>query len=303
MQSTIKKPTLQQQGTLQSSKELERELIKSMTGNYKVSFKFAETFSPIKDYEYHDRHFSQAKEVAFIIEESENKIAIQHILFVGKHQIKHWRQDWLYENRDLLTLVKDHEWKKTTLSVEEAKGTWTQKVYQVDDCPRYQGYGSWVHINGRHYWESTADAALPRREISTAARTDYNILRRHSRIEIFNDGGWMIEQDNEKIYRDKNDEEHLICMEKGLERFTPKPYDASKIMTWWNKREAFWKQVRELWLDFIDTQDTIKINDDEGLYTAQFELAEKFEGTKYDSEKVQMAIKTLMRKHVENFDA
>lgn len=303
MQSTVKERIAQKNAIPQSAKNLERKLIKSMAGNYRVTFKFAETFSPIKDYAYHDRHFSQAKEVAFIIEESENRIAIQHILFVGDHQIKHWRQDWLYENQTLLTLIKDHKWKKTILPPEEAKGTWTQKVYQVDDCPRYQGYGTWVHVDGRHYWESTADAALPRREISTAARSDYNVLRRHSRIEIFSDGGWIIEQDNEKIHRHKNDEESLICMEKGLERFTPKSYDASKIMTWWKKQEAFWRQVRELWLGFIDTQDTITITDDEGLYKAQFELAKKFEGNRYDPKAARIAIKSLLRKHVDNFNA
>src|SRR5699024_11149133 len=122
-------------------------------------------------------------------------------------------------------------------------------------------------------------------------------------VEIFNDGGWIIEQDNKKINRHTNGEESLVCMEKGLERFTPKSYDASKIIGWWKKQEAFWTQVRELWLDFIDTQDTIKIHDDEGLYTAQFELAERFEGDNYDAEAARTAIKALMSKHVENFNA
>lgn len=302
MNTTVKQSVKTTDKT-KETKELERDLIKSLAGNYKVSFKFAETFAPAKNYEYHDRHFSQAKEIAFIIEETEDKISIQHVLFVGKHKIKHWRQDWIYENRQLLNLVKDHEWKKVTLSPEEAEGTWTQKVFQVDDCPRYEGYGTWVHIDGRHYWESTADAALPRREISTAGRTDYNVLQRHSHIEIFEDGSWVIEQDNDKIMRTAGKEDQLICMEKGLETFTPKSYDASAIMSWWKEQQAFWGEVRHIWNTFMADNDRVKIHEDEKLYMTQFDLAEKFSGDQFDAEKVQAAIKNLLAKHVDDFNA
>lgn len=295
--------TLEKQD-VQTQKELERELIKSMAGNYKVSFKFAETFSPIKDYEYGERHFSQAKEIAFIIEDSTDKISIQHLLIVGNHIIKHWRQDWEYENQEIFTLVKNHHWKKVRLSKEQVEGTWTQKVYQVDDCPRYQGYGTWVHVDGRHFWESTADAALPRREISTAGRTDYNILRRHSHIELFQDGSWLLEQDNEKIMRSEdNREETLICLEKGLERFTPKSYDTTKTMHWWNERKAFWIDVRRIWSHIMDTQEEIKITEDEKLYMGQFDLADQFSGDNYRQTEAVDAIKSLLAKHVEGFRA
>lgn len=286
---------------MKSTKEMERRLIKSMAGNYKVSFKFAETFSPIPDYKYGERHFSNAKEVAFILEETEDKIVLQHILYVGKHQIKHWRQDWIYGNRDILALQKDHEWKKIWLNPEEVKGTWTQKVYQVDDCPRYQGIGTWVHLHGRHYWESTADAALPRREISTAGRTDYNVLRRNSRIEIFENGGWMLEQDNEKIMRKENGEEELICLEKGLEEFTPKNYNADKVMQWWKEQAEFWAEVRNIWNAYIDTHEEVKIKADEKLYMSQFELAEKFSGAQFNAEKARVAIHDLLNEHVKDY--
>lgn len=283
----------------QPQKELERELIKSLAGNYRVDFKFCETFSPDKNYDYHDRYFSSAKEVALLIEETADKVSLQHILYAGKILIKHWRQDWLYENREIWELVKDHEWKKTSLSPEQAKGTWTQKVYQVDDAPRYEGYGTWIHVDGRHYWESTADAALPRREISTAARHDYNILRRHSHIEIFRDGGWIIEQDNDKIKRNSDCKETLICMEKGLETFKPKPYDEIKVKQLWENQKEFWAQVRQLWAEIRRNQDYIRIRDNEGLYKRQFELAEKFSGQKYDREKARFTIKSLLAEHIE----
>src|SRR5690606_25353495 len=121
----------------------------------KVTFEFAETFSPNKDYQYHDRKFDSGIEYVFIVEETDTKIALQHILVVNDTFIvKHWRQDWVYENTEVLTYHKDNEWRKVKLSPEQAKGTWTQKVFQVDDSPRYEGYGTWIHVDGRHFWES-----------------------------------------------------------------------------------------------------------------------------------------------------
>src|SRR5699024_11299100 len=144
---------------VKTKKELERKLIQSLAACYRVSFQFAETVAAKSDYEYHDRKFAGAKEIAFILEDTEDKISIQHVLYVGRGQvIKHWRQDWVYENREILSLVTDHDWKKVMLTEEQAKGTWSQKVYQVDDAPRYEGYGTWVHVDGRHFCESTNDA-------------------------------------------------------------------------------------------------------------------------------------------------
>lgn len=285
-----------------TKKELDRSVIKSLAGIFEVDFKFAETFSPLEDYQYRDRHFSNAKEVALLIEDSENKISIQHILSAGNHVIKHWRQDWIFENREFLQLIKGHEWKKVQLSEEEVAGTWTQKVYQVDDSPRYEGKGTWVHVDGRHFWLSSADAALPRREISTAKRTDYNILRRHSFIETFEDGSWILEQNNEKIFRSEdNASETLICMERGLEKFNIKEYDPSFATDFWAKNKAFWAEVRQVWADFYNQTDYIKIKADEKLYFAQFLLASKFEGEKFNSEEARKEIKELLSQHVEGF--
>src|SRR5690554_5094832 len=170
-------------------KSLEKELIKSMAGCYTVDFQFAETFAPTKDYAYRDRYHERAKEYVFVVEESENKISLQHLLRVGNPIndgvegkttiIKHWRQDWVYQNREMLSYVKDFEWRKVHLSAEAVRGTWTQQVYQVDDAPRYEGFGRWVHLNGRHYWDGVADAPLPRRDRTT--RDDYNVLVRDCR--------------------------------------------------------------------------------------------------------------------------
>ncbi|MEM9299996.1 MAG: DUF6607 family protein, partial [Bacteroidota bacterium] len=48
----------------QKKKKQDIEAIKSMCGCYDVSFSFAETFAPDKDYEFHKNYYSGALEYA-----------------------------------------------------------------------------------------------------------------------------------------------------------------------------------------------------------------------------------------------
>ena len=57
------------------------ESIKSMCGCMDISFEFAETISPNKDYKFFDNYISGGLELAFVVEESTNKIVIQHNQF------------------------------------------------------------------------------------------------------------------------------------------------------------------------------------------------------------------------------
>ncbi|MBK6986681.1 MAG: hypothetical protein IPH32_18965 [Bacteroidetes bacterium] len=190
----------------------DRESIKAMAGVYKVTFDFAETFAPDTAYKFHDRYSEHGIEQVSLVEETPTKIVLQHLLIVNDSTIiKHWRQDWVYENKEIYNFYTDNEWRKTTLTAEQAKGTWTQKVFQVDDSPRYESYGTWVHVDGKHFWEGTNDSPLPRREYTK--RKDYNVMRRHIRMEIFKDGAWAYEQDNEKIIR-ANGTDKLLAWKK-----------------------------------------------------------------------------------------
>lgn len=58
----------------QNKLEQDRNAIKSLAGFYKVTFNYAETFSPDDDYKFHDRHRSSAKEIAIIVEDSPKKL-------------------------------------------------------------------------------------------------------------------------------------------------------------------------------------------------------------------------------------
>src|SRR5262245_51688747 len=84
-----------------SKLEQDKASIKGMCGAHKVTFNFAETFAPDTAYKYHSRYHEEGIEYVFIAEETPNKIALQHLLVVKDSIIiKHWRHDWVYENKD-----------------------------------------------------------------------------------------------------------------------------------------------------------------------------------------------------------
>ncbi|WP_299439739.1 DUF6607 family protein [uncultured Aquimarina sp.] len=226
--------------------------IKSMCGCYEVSFNFAETFNYSNDSLYKPsktKKDSKALEWAELVVDKENKIAIQHILQVGDpskpHIVKHWRQDWVFENRDFYMYDGDNNWKYVRKPEEDVKGQWSQKVYQVDDSPRYEGSASWVHVDGKSFWENTTTAPLPRREYTT--RSDYNITMRGNRQEI-TETGWIHDQDNDKIIREAGKEDIIIAKEKGNNIYTRvDDKRCAGASNWWKEHNDKWVLVRSKW--------------------------------------------------------
>ncbi len=224
--------------------------IKAMCGCHEVKFSFAETFSYPKDsteeYKPSKVKHEYGLEWVQLVEDRSDKIVLQHLLVVGEDMvIKHWRQDWLFENTDFYTFDGFDEWKFNLLDKKQVKGQWTQKVYQVDDSPRYEGTASWIHKDGRHFWESTSYAPLPRREYTM--RTDYNLMKRVSVHEIVKNG-WIHDQDNDKIVADENGNYYLLAQEKGTNTYTK--VDDSRCVAaqnWWKENQALWEKVRTKW--------------------------------------------------------
>ncbi|MEL1241302.1 DUF6607 family protein [Flavobacterium flavipallidum] len=233
----------------ENKKQQDIASIKSLCGCYEVRFNFTETFQYAKDsanYKPSATKHEKALEWIELVEDSPNKIMLQHLLIADENMIiKHWRQDWLYENTDLYSFYKDNNWKYSKLNKKDVTGQWTQKVYQVDDSPRYEGTASWVHIDGKDYWLNTADAPLPRREHTK--RNDYNVLKRRNIHEITSTG-WIHEQDNDKIIRDNNGKDVVLAQEKGFDVYT-KVADSKCIAAqkWWTENKALWKNVRSKW--------------------------------------------------------
>ena len=247
----------------QSKIQKDRDAINKMCGCFEIQFNFKETFQRIDDEEYvpSKEYRSFALELAIPIVNENKKISIQHLLIVGppnnQSVIKHWRQDWVYQNQDLYTYDTANTWNYTQMSKKRVKGQWTQKVFQVDDSPRYEGSSTWVHVDGKSYWENTNYAPLPRREYSK--RNDYNIMLRTNRHEI-TDSGWVHDQDNKKILK-KEGEEIILAEEKGLspyKRVSSKK--CAKALQWWADNEEKWNSVRNEWESVYDKKQSLTLN-------------------------------------------
>ena len=235
----------------QEKQKMDADAIKKMCGCFEVTFNFAETFNYSKDslYKPSETKVEKALEYAGLIKDEGGKISIQHLLQVGNPSdpmvVKHWRQDWLFENTDLYTYNSDNVWDFKKETPEAVSGQWTQKVYQVDDSPRYEGTASWVHVDGKSYWENTTPAPLARREYTT--RSDYNVLLRGNRQEITS-SGWIHDQDNEKIIKAAGKEDVLLAKEKGYNTYVKVEDSRCAIaISWWKENAAKWEIVRSKW--------------------------------------------------------
>lgn len=262
----------------QSKKQKDINAIKNMCGCYEVTFNFSETFEYSEDslYRPSKQKIATALEWAQLVEDDKNKISIQHLLQVGPeaspHIIKHWRQDWKYQNTEFYMFNGDNTWNYESKPKSEVKKQWTQKVFQVDDSPRYEGSGSWVHVDGKSYWENTTDAPLPRREYTQ--RSDYNVTVRGNRHET-TDYGWLHDQDNSKVVRETGKEDVLIAKEKGYNTYVKVDDSKCKAATnWWKEHKQKWALVRTEWDNVFGRRTDLKLHqkvDNKLLYKYLFD--------------------------------
>jgi hypothetical protein len=248
----------------QSKKELDHKEIKNMCGCYEVTFNFAETFNYSQDSLYKPSKMKSEKAMEWVqlVEENDEKVSMQHLLQVGSAErsyiVKHWRQDWLFENKDFYMYDGDNNWTYESKSEDEVKGQWTQKVYQVDDSPRYEGSASWVHVDGKSYWENTTTAPLPRREYTK--RSDYNITLRRNRHEITKNG-WIHDQDNDKVVREAGKEDVVIAKEKGYNTYVKVSNEkCNAAQDWWKTNSDKWILVRNKWDDVYSRNKNLSLH-------------------------------------------
>ena len=247
----------------QTKKSKDITSIKKMCGCFEISFDFAETFikTENKNYKKSKNYSTKALEWAQLIKDEKNEISIQHILISGTKEkpyiIKHWRQDWLYQNTDLYTYDYDNNWNFLKKNKKDVKGQWTQKVFQVDDSPRYEGFGYWVHVDEKSYWENTTSAPLPRREYSK--RSDYNVTIRGNRQEITSTG-WIHDQNNKKIIRKNGEKDMILSYEKGFNNYV-KVDEAlcNSAIKWCDENKNKWELVRDKWSEVYSRNKNLKL--------------------------------------------
>ena len=141
-----------------SKKAKDRLAILAMQGPYRATFDFLESVGYQDDYTPPRPYQSWGTEYVYVIGDDEDFISLQHILVMfmsnekqeiqGPFVIKHWRQDWKFENSRLIEYMGQDKWGARQFKKSEVEGTWTQAVFQVDDSPRYESFGRWEHEGG-----------------------------------------------------------------------------------------------------------------------------------------------------------
>ena len=298
---------LQQPGL--SKKERDRRAILAMAGPYRASFDFLETlvfsgnFRPAQPYR------SWGTEYIYVIADEPDFISLQHIMvmvFKGEDGslsepvvIKHWRQDWRYEDVSLHVYAGDNRWREKRLAQKNVQGKWSQAVYQVDDSPRYEAIGEWQHTDNYSSWLSEETwRPLPRREFSV--RDDYNVLVGTNRHTIL-PTGWVQEEDNLKVeYDAQTFGAQTLAREHGVNRYERiSGYDWSAGDSYWQQTGPYWKLVRQAWADIYRNNPEFRLNkrvDGQSLFMTMFTQAEDLTEPEFDAVAARKEIdKVLVR--------
>jgi hypothetical protein len=267
--------------TPQAAFECDRRSILGMVGEFRVKFAFDETLALKPGYAPKAAQRSGGDEFVFVVEDRGDFIALQHILVAGSGKdtmvIKHWRQDWQYEPKEVLVFRGRKHFELEPVAADKARGAWSQSVYEVDDAPRYAGVGRWDHANGVDAWTSDFTwRPLPRREYTK--RNDYQVLGAVNRHTL-TPGGWMHEQDNQKLLLDAAGTTTALVREVGInsyERTTA--IDFSPGRAYWDKTQHFWRDVRAAWADAARERKAYDLRhmiDERPRFEALFALADK----------------------------
>lgn len=252
-----------------NKKRKDRLAILAMQGGYRASFDFLESVGYEDNYIPPRPYQSWGTEYVYLIEDKEDLISLQHILVMfvseengeskGPFVVKHWRQDWKYENSSLIEYVGQDTWEPRHLDTDEIKGTWTQAVFQVDDSPRYESFGRWVHEGGVSSWRSMKTwRPLPRREFSV--RKDYDALVGTNRHTI-TPSGWVHEERNFKAKGTNGVVSNIIAQELGFNRYERiVGHDFSAGDKYWENTQMFWGLVRKKWNDVFQKERSFAIS-------------------------------------------
>jgi hypothetical protein len=218
--------------------------IRSFSGCYDVSYDFKETEALQPGYQLKKPYHTSGVETVIVDEDRPGHIALQHILTVEDMVIKHWRQEWTYEQQTVFDYKNGGIWEKRALTPAEATGRWVQRVLQVDDSPRYECAAPWTMTEASPYWRCEAWSPLPRRE---SGRSDYNVLSRVNR-QILTADGWNHEEHNTKIMVDEKGTVQPLVKEEGLNSY--KRTDSSrcdKAVQFWKENSTVWHAINAAW--------------------------------------------------------
>ena len=232
-----------------ASFEQDRADILAMAGNFRVRFDMQETTRWDATYTPLEPKVSGGNEVVRVIEDTGRKIVLQHML-VAEHEgqtfvIKHWRQDWEYEPARVLVYADRNQWEWEEVPERMRTGRWSQTVWQVDDSPRYGGWGQFESQAGVRRWRSNWTwRPLARRDATRNPVYDrYYAINRHQTTPE----GWVHWQDNTKMAL-RGGEVVPIVQEYVLNTYTRfDDYNVQAADDYWAATNGYWAAIRAQW--------------------------------------------------------
>lgn len=295
--------------------EKDRRAILAMAGPYRTSFDFLETVGYTENFQPDHPYQSWGTEYVYVVEDRGDFISLQHIMVMffegengetsGPTVMKHWRQDWQYEKRELLTYHGRQTWRKKKIPRKDVRGAWAQSVFQVDDSPRYESFGRWKHYANFSTWISaTTWRPLPRREYSV--RDDYQVLEGTNRHTIV-PTGWVHEEENYKLKLDPGGKPAggapYLAKELGLNRYERiVGHDFSAGDAYWNNTKDYWRDVRRVWRELFSERRSIRLKnkvDGVPLFMPLFHYGESLKQASYNSAEGSAFIRDTLLKYVE----
>ncbi|MFZ5700241.1 MULTISPECIES: DUF6607 family protein [Pseudomonadota] len=244
--------------------EADRADILAMAGNFKVRFDMQEATPWTSGYTPLDRKISGGHEVVRVIEDTGRRIVLQHILVSeidGKpHITKHWRQDWEYEPAKVLVYSDRNAWTWEDVPEKMRRGRWSQTVWQVDDSPRYAGWGQFEQQGGVRRWRSNWTwRPLARRDaVRNPVYDRYYAINRHQPTP----DGWVHWQDNMKMGV-KDGKLQPIVQEYVLNTYTKfDGYNVKAADDYWAATKDYWAAVRAEWDKVASTKGGIAIQEE-----------------------------------------
>jgi hypothetical protein len=220
---------------------LPQDLIKAQAGCYDVTWDFIEDQVFIPNYPtvskpYHEK----AMEWVTVDHDDQNRISLQHILIAGGEIQKHWRQEWIFEEPSHYDYFGHQLWKAS--QEPNVQGTWQRRVFQVDDSPRHECFGTWNEAAKN--WSCTSWSPIPRRESS---RHDYNVLARGNTHQL-KASGWVLAEDNLKLNVDQQGNITKVAHELGTNTYTRADDSRCKAaQDWWTANQQGWEKVQDVW--------------------------------------------------------
>ena len=273
-----------------SAYERDRRAILAMAGTYRVSFDFLEVVPFVTQEKPNAPYQSWGTEKIYVDGDDGKNISLVHILEMRIVQkegsisepmvTKHWRQDWQYEPTHVVEYRGRDRWQRRKLGAAEAKGTWLQAVYQVDESPRYASVGRWEHSASFSTWLSGETwRPLPHREWSV--RDDYQVLVGTNRHTI-SPTGWIQEENNLKTVltstRDVDSSRPYVAREYGVARYERiRDADFAQADVYYDRTKQFWDQVRDAWSGIFVKQGEVTLKgpvDKLGLFHPLFAHAD-----------------------------